>query len=152
METDLGEELSVSRSIGIAKVSAKGGFNLFWGLATSTIISALGVILVARFLSPSEYGLVTIALMAPNLITIFRDWGLDSAMIKYTAQYRSKNEMANVKSILTAGVFLELALGFSLSLISFLLSGSLATNVFQRPAITPLIQAASFTIFGCDNV
>ena len=53
----------------IAKASAKGGLNLFWGLAASTIISSLGVILLARLLSPSEYGLVTIALTAPSLVT-----------------------------------------------------------------------------------
>ena len=138
----------MSKAIKMAKVSAKGGFNLFWGLATSTIISAVGVILVARLLSPPEYGLVAIALMAPTLMTIFRDWGVNSAMIKYTAQYRSENKTANVKSIIAAGLLFEVALGFSLSLISFLVSGFLATNIFQRPDIKPLIQVASFTIFA----
>jgi len=132
----------------MAKVSARGGFNLFWGLATSTIISAVGVILVARLLSPPEYGLVAIAFMAPNLIAIFRDWGVNSAMIKYTAQYRSENKTANLKSILAAGLFFELVLGFSLSFIPILLSGFLATDVFQRPNIKPLIEVASFTIFA----
>ena len=111
----------------MAKVSAKGGFHLFWGIATSTIISAVGVVLVARLLSPSEYGIVTIALTAPNLIMIFRDWGVNAAMIKYVAQYNAENKPANVKSILAAGLVFELALGLSLSFISFLLSGFLAT-------------------------
>ena len=137
----------MNKAIRMARVSAKGGFNLFWGIATSTIISAISVILIARLLSPPEYGIVAIALMAPNLITIFRDWGINSATIKYTAQYRSENKTANVKSILAAGLFFELVLGFSLSFISFLLSGFLATNIFQRPAIKPLIEIASFTIF-----
>ncbi len=138
----------MTKAIEMAKISAKGGFNLFWGLATSTIISAVGVILVARLLSPSEYGLVAIALTAPNLIAIFRDWGVNSAMIKYIAQYNSENETANVKSIIDAGLLFELALGFSLSFISFELSGFLATNIFRRPDISPLIQIASFTIFA----
>ena len=63
----------VSEAVRMARVSARGGFNLFWGLAASTIISAVGVILVARLLSPSEYGIVAIALTAPNLTIIFRD-------------------------------------------------------------------------------
>jgi len=46
--------------------------------------------------------------MAPNLITIFRDWGVNSAMIKYTAQYRSENKADNVKDVLTAGILFEL--------------------------------------------
>jgi len=138
----------VSKAIRMAKVSAKGGFNLFWGVATSAVISAVGVILVARLLSPPEYGLVAIALTAPNLIATFRDWGVNSAMTKYTAQYRSENKTANLKSILVAGLFFELVLGFSLSFIPFLLSSFLATNIFQRPDIKPLIEVASFTIFS----
>jgi len=66
----------VTKAIKMAQVSAKGGFNLLWGSTISTIISAIGGILVARLLSPPEYGLVTIAMMAPNLITILRDWSL----------------------------------------------------------------------------
>jgi len=95
----------------MAKVSAKGGVNLFWGLAASTVISAVGVIVVARLLSPSEYGLVTVALMSPTLVTLFRDWGINSAAIKYTAQYRSENKTSKVKSLLAAGLFFELIPG-----------------------------------------
>jgi len=132
----------------MARVSARGGFNLFWGLAASTIISALGIIIVARLLSPSEYGIYTIALTAPNLVMIFRDWGINTAMIRYTAQYNSENKLANVKSILVAGAIFEIVLGLSLSILSLLMSGFLATNVFQRPGIKPLIEIASFTILG----
>lgn len=57
----------MSKARSMAKVSAKGIFNLFWGLAASSIISAIGVMIVAGILSESEYGLVAIALMGPNL-------------------------------------------------------------------------------------
>jgi len=138
----------VSKAIKLARTSAKGGFNLFWGVAISSIISALGVILVARLLSPAEYGLVAIALIAPNLIQSIRDLGIDQATIKYTAQYNSENNTAKIKNILAAGISFELLLGCILSIVCFFLSGFLATNIFNRPEITPLIQIASFTILG----
>ena len=47
----------MSKACRIAKVSAKGAFDLFCDLATSTIISAVDVIITVRLLSPSEYGL-----------------------------------------------------------------------------------------------
>jgi len=131
----------------MAKVSAKGVFNIFWGLAASSIISAIGVMIVAGILEEAEYGLVAIALMGPNLIAIFRDWGVDWATIKYTAQYRSENKEANVKNVLASVIFFEILLGFSLSIVSFFLSGFLA-NILDRPSIVPLIQIASFTIFA----
>jgi len=142
------DSASAVKAVKMAKVSVRGGFNLFWGLVTSTVISALGVVLVARLLSPSEYGIVAIALTAPSLIAIFRDWGINSATIKYTAQYHSENRLANVRNIVAAGLLFELVLGLSLSLVSFALSGFLATNIFQRPGIESLIQIASFTILA----
>lgn len=142
-----GEDVSVSKAQNLAKISAKGVFNISWGLAASSIISAVGVMLVAGILSERDYGLVAIALVGPNFIAIFRDWGVDWATIKYTAQYRSENKQANVKSVLATLIIFELLLGFSLSVISFLLSGFLA-NILDRPNIVLLIQIASFTIFA----
>ncbi|MCW4031695.1 MAG: oligosaccharide flippase family protein, partial [Candidatus Bathyarchaeota archaeon] len=82
----------MSKVRNMAQISAKGVFNIFWGLTVSSIISAIGVMIVAGILSESEFGLVAIALMGPNLIASFRDWGVDWATIKYTAQYRSENK------------------------------------------------------------
>jgi len=93
----------VSEAISMARVSVKGGFNLFYGLILSTIISALGIIFLARLLSPSEIGILAIAVVAPNLFAILRDWGINSAMIKYTTKYNLENETANVKSIFASG-------------------------------------------------
>jgi len=60
----------LSEAIGLARVSVKGGFNLFYGLIISTIISALGIIFLARLLSPSKIGILAIAVIAPNLFTL----------------------------------------------------------------------------------
>ena len=130
----------------IAKVSAKGGFNVLWGLVVSAIISSVGTIFIARLLGSDLYGLYAIVLTAPHLIMIFRDWGVNSAMIRFTAQYRAENRIAEVRSIFMSGLIFEIALGLALSAISFALSGFLATSVFNRPTIAPLIQIASFSI------
>jgi len=131
----------------MAKVSAKGGFYLFWGVVVSTVVSALGVIVLARVLQPQDYGLYTIALTAPNLIGTFRDWGMNSAMVKYTAQYSAEEKPERVRSILLAGLVFEVILGVGLSFLSFLLSGFIATDIFRRP-ITALIQISSITILA----
>lgn len=131
----------------MAKVSAKGGFHLFWGIVVSTIVSAVGVIVLARVLHPQDYGLYTIALAAPSLIGIFRDWGMNSAMIRYTAQYSAEGKPWRVRSILLAGLVFEVILGLALSFLSLLLSGFIAADIFKRP-ITALIQISSFTILA----
>jgi len=132
----------------MAKVSAEGTFSYFLGKALSHIVSAIGSILVARLLIPSEYGLVAIAVILPNTVALFRDLGINQAMIKHIAEYESKNEESNMRNVLISGPLLEMALGGILSLVSFSLAGPLATSVFHRPEIKPLIQVASMTVFA----
>jgi O-antigen/teichoic acid export membrane protein len=131
----------------IAKVSARGGFSLFWGIVVSTVVSAVGLIVLARVMPPEDYGLYTIALAAPSLIGTFRDWGMNSAMTKYTAQYGAERKLTAMRSILWAGLVFEVVLGLALSFLSFLLSGFIAADIFRRP-ITALIQISSFTILA----
>jgi O-antigen/teichoic acid export membrane protein len=138
----------MSKAAEMAKVSAKGSFHLLWGLVISTVISAIATIFIARLLGSNLYGLYGIVLIAPNLISVFRDWGINSAMVRSTAQYRSEDRASEVRSILISGIIFEIALGMALSAISFALSGYIATNIFHRPTITPLIQIASITILA----
>jgi O-antigen/teichoic acid export membrane protein len=140
----LGEVMS--RAVDMAKVSVRGGFHVMWGLVASTVISAAGTIIIALLLGADNYGLYAIALTAPNLIVLFRDWGVNFAMIRYTAQSKAEDKAANIRGIFMSGLIFEIAVGIALSLISFLLSGFLATTVFIRPTIVPLLQIASFII------
>ncbi len=135
----------MSKAAEMARVSSKGGFHLFWGLIASTLISAVGTIFVARLLGADNYGLYLIALTAPNLISTFRDWGINTAMIKYSAEYNGVGDVAKIKSIFVSGLIFEVVLGLTLSLLSFLLSPFLAMTL-NRPIIAPLIQIASFLI------
>ena len=135
----------MTKAATMAKVSVRGGFNLLWGLVASTVISSLGTIFTANLLGDTNYGLYTIALAAPNLISTFRDWGVTVAMVKYTAQYNAEDKAANIRSIFSGGIFFETVLGLVLSAVAFLLSGFLA-SLYSLPNIAPLIQIASFTI------
>ena len=137
----------MSKSLGLAKVSARGGFNVLWGLTFSSIISAVGIMVVAGILPEEEFGLVSIVLIGPNIITTIRDLGLDRATIKYTTQYKTENNITKLKSIIVSGTLAELVLGTVFTVISLFLSGVMA-NILERPAIVPLIQIASFTILA----
>ena len=95
----------------MAKVSAKGGFHLLWGLVLSTVISSVGTILISIFLGADNMGLYAIAVAAPNLIANFRDWGITTAMVKYSAQYNHQNDPDKIRSIFVSGLAFELILG-----------------------------------------
>src|SRR3989304_4006632 len=135
----------MSKAANMAKVSVKGGFHLLWGLVASAVISSVGTIFIGNLLGDENYGLYTIALAAPNLISTFRDWGVNVAMVKYTAQYNAEDKAAKIRGVFTASILFETILGLILSVVAFTLSGLLA-QLYRLPNITPLIQIASFTI------
>ncbi|MCW3995861.1 MAG: flippase [Candidatus Bathyarchaeota archaeon] len=137
----------------MARISAKGSFHLLWGIVVSTLISAIGTIYIARLLGADNYGLYAIAVTAPNLFANFRDWGINTAMVKYSAQHNSENNVAKVRSVFFSGAFFELIFGLFLTILSFALSDFLAV-AFNRPDIGGLIQISSFTIVtgGLINV
>jgi stage V sporulation protein B len=138
----------MDKALKMGKVSAAGGFQLFIGVAVSTIIMAVGTIILARLLSPEEYGLYSIALIPSYMVILFRDWGVNSAIIKYTAHLRAENKEEDIRSIISAGLIFEIATGTALSLISLLLANFIAATIFHRPESTSLIAMASVTIFS----
>lgn len=135
----------LSKASEMAKISVKGGFHLLWGLVASTIISAVGTIIIAKLLGPSNYGLYTIALSAPTLISTFRDWGINTAMVKYAAQYNSENDVAKIKNVFLSGLVFEVVAGALLAFLCFAISPVLA-QLLHRPTITPLIEILSLII------
>jgi len=137
----------MSKATSMAKVSVKGGFHLLWGLVISTAISSIGTIIYAGLLGSTNYGLYGIALTAPGLIGLFRDWGVNTAMVRYSAQYNADNKAAYIRRIFVAGLVFETALGLGLFIFGFSASGFLA-SLLNHPEIVPLIQIASISILG----
>ena len=116
------------------------------GQISSTIITALAMILIARVLGATNYGQFTIAMIPINIAGIFLDLGVNSALIKYIAQYRSEGRTNEAVIFLKAGLTIDVLVGFFLTILVFLLSGFLATQVFHQPEIRVLIQVSSLNL------
>ena len=135
----------MEKTIRMARVSAKGGFHLFLGVALSSIISAVGTVIVGSLLGDYNYGIYATALIPLSVFILFRDFGINFAMIKYVAQYQSDNKTAEIRNILASGMLFELISGVLFSIISFLLADFLAV-IYGKPEIKSLIEIASITI------
>jgi len=138
----------MEKALEMGKVSAAGSFQLFIGKAASTIILAVGAIILARLMLPAEYGLYSIALIPAMMISLFQDWGVGSAMTKYIAHFRAENKNEHLQDVVVAGVTFEVITGLALSFLSLLLASFIASTIFRRPESTPLISIASVTIFS----
>ncbi len=135
----------MSKAADLAKTSVKGSFHYMWGLVVSTVIQAAGTIYMASLLSPDEMGFYMLALAAPTLIGLFRDWGVNSALVRYTAQYNSEGQLVRARRILRTSLIFEIVVGFVLTVVSVLLS-SVFAGWYHAPSIAPLIEVASLMI------
>jgi O-antigen/teichoic acid export membrane protein len=138
----------MEKALEIGKTSATGSFQLLIGVALSTVIMAVGAIILGRLLTPAGYGLYGIVLIPMTMITLFRDWGINSAMTKYIASLRVSSKDEEIGDVIAAGLIFEVASGIALSFLSLGLASFIATTVFNRPESALFIQVVSVSIIA----
>lgn len=138
----------MDKALNMGKTSATGSFQLLIGVAASTVIMALGTIILARVLpNAADYGLYGVALIPSSIINFFRDWGINSAMTKQIASLRTANRNAEIHDVIVSGVIFEIVSGAALSLLCFFMSDFLA-GVLNAPQASSYIAIMSISIFA----
>jgi len=130
----------------IAQKAARGGLFLFIGNASSTVILAVGAILVARLLGPFNYGLYTLSVAIPVLLVALADAGMNFALIRLPARLRSEGNHARANRLVKLGFLLKLAISTAASIVCYVGSTVIASIVLNRPELTQFIQLASLMI------
>ena len=138
----------MDRATSMGKDSAKGSLQLFIGRTLSTLIMAVGSIILALIISPGDLGLYAIALIPATTFALFQDWGVNSAIIKYCAQFRAKEkDEKEIGQVILSGLTFEITTGIILTVISILTANFVAV-LLHRPDAVLLISLASLTILS----
>lgn len=130
----------------VATKAAGGGLYLFIGNASSTVILAVGIIIVARILGPHDYGLYTLAITIPTLLMALSDAGMNYALVRLPAKSKSDGDSARAYRLIKLGFLLKLAISTVAFIVCYAGSTLIATAVFSRPELTPFIQLAALLI------
>jgi O-antigen/teichoic acid export membrane protein len=131
-----------------ARIAGRGGTVIFFSNVLSTLIVAVGAIFVIRLLSPTEYGLYIIAGIPSSMMILFGDWGVNTALTKYIAQYRAEGKETLAASILRSGLVFKILLGLVLTSMMFLLSDFLAEIVLLKPEASLIVKVSCLTVLG----
>lgn len=148
-KTEAAYELSVmptDQLIRAAQKAARGGLFLFIGNASSTVILAIGIIIVARLLGALNYGLYTLAIAIPTLLVGLSDLGMNFALVRLPARLRSEGDHANADRLVRVGFLIKLSVSAVAFLICYAGSIVIAGSVLNRPQIAPFIRLASLMI------
>lgn len=126
--------------------SARGSVILMIGKVSSTFVSALATILVARFLGSFSYGEMTIAVIPISIASMFTDLGINNGLIKFISQYRSEKREQDVYLLLKTGLLINLIISAAFFLIIFTFSGFFASYLLHDLELKLLIQVGSINL------
>jgi len=124
----------------------RGGFFLTLGNIVATAISAVAVLILARFLGPELYGLYSISTVIPFLLIWLTDLGINQGITKYAATLKAKGEEPRAVKLLLHGLSFKIVLGLAATGVCFFFSDLLAEQILRRPEVGPYVQMASILI------
>lgn len=107
-------------------------------------------IVLARTLQPLEYGLFFAVFTFVSIIVIFRDLGMEGALVRFIPQFVAKKDWNSVKTSIVSTLLFNLVGGIVLLLVFILLAPWLATNYFRDSDATKLL--IFFGIFQLASV
>lgn len=117
------------------------------GTIINGALGALFYIILARFLGPSDFGLLTVSLVTLALIADIADIGTNTGLVRFVSFNLAANKKAAYK-------FLKLSLEIKLIawlisfLIIFFLSPFLATEVFHKSELILPLRLVAFGVGG----
>lgn len=120
------------------KAAIRGGAATLGGQAVKLVLNLVGLVVLARLLGPSEFGLVAMVTAIVGIGDILRDMGLSSAAIQ--AKQIDHQQKSNL-------FWINLGLGGTLSLICAAASGLLA-DFYGEPKLASITLALSITFLA----
>ena len=116
-----------------------GGSYIFVFSLLASVISYLTKMVLARNLSLSEYGLFFSVFAFVSFFLQFRDWGLNPALVRYTALFNADNQFGKIKSAFVFSLSLQTVLSIIVCIFLFLFARFLSNSFFKDPLAEYLI-------------
>ncbi|MBW3084131.1 Lipopolysaccharide biosynthesis protein WzxC [Austwickia sp. TVS 96-490-7B] len=127
--------MSASPPSNLGRRAARGAAVSLTGSGARTLIQIGGVIILARMLTPGEYGLLAMVSVIIGIADIFRNFGL------YTVAVRASSLSVAQRSNL---FWMNLGIGVALC-VGIFLAAPLIALMYREPLLVPVARALAFT-------
>lgn len=115
----------------LAATAARGGLITLGGQGARIVVQVLSVVVLARLLSPHDYGLLAMVVAVTGVADIFRDFGLSTAAIQ--ARTLSRRQRDNL-------FWINSGIGLLLGLVIFAAAPLLAL-LYHQDELVPITRA-----------
>ncbi|MEX2396928.1 MAG: oligosaccharide flippase family protein, partial [Balneolales bacterium] len=136
----INEVFGKTNSIGLANKTAKSGYHSTVTQIVKFFLSTLSTVILARLLTPDDFGLIAMVAVFINLASMFKDAGLSMATVQ---------KKAITQEEISALFWINVIISFSLALVMAAVS-PLVISFYGRSevGIIIIIMAISFFISG----
>lgn len=121
---------------------------VFSGNFLSTLFLALSAIIVARILLPENYGVYSVSLTVSNVLLLFTDLGIDSALVKYVSKFKAVGRYDIVREVMSRGLLLKLLITAVVSLVNYFFAQQLSVVLTGRPELSEYVRLTALLTFA----
>jgi len=121
---------------GLASKTVKNFFWNYGSFAVNKIVVFVTAVILARILSPDDFGLLGLALILLEYLERFSRFGIDSAVIY---------QKGDIEKTTNTAFIIALASGVILTIIAFL-SAPFIGAFFDEPRVVPIVQVLSLSL------
>lgn len=132
----------------LVKQTTRGSLILLLGQVSSTLVLAVGMLLVANLLGAQSFGKFNMAQSIVNMASLIIGLGIQPSMVKYISQYRFEGKHDRIRVLIETGLLISLISSVFATLIVYSLSGFIANQVYNQPEQTVFIRYLSFGVIG----
>ncbi len=106
----------------------------------------LSRMVIARYLEPSAYGLISLAIAGLTITTTIGLFGLPQGIVRYISFYQGKEDINRIKGTIISALKISFFISLVFGCLLFVLSGWLSLNLFNEPDLTWLLQMFSIAV------
>lgn len=128
------------------KKIAKGAGIVFIGTGIGMFFAYLGIMIVARFLGPNDFGLISMASAVATIVSTVVLVGMSEGVVRFVALYEGKNDQGRIKGVILSALGIVLPLGTIAGILLFLFADVISVGVFNEPNLTPILKMFAFSV------
>ncbi len=146
-------KINVLGKIGSKFLEDRHFAELVKGFGTAFILRITGIVegylftlLVTKTLGAKSWGTFALSLAVLQIATVIGRLGIDTALLKFTAEYVAKGEIDNLRTVYKKSLFLVLLFSTFVAILVYSLSPVLATEIFHERNLTNHFRTISFAV------
>jgi len=132
----------------VVSQTARSTYLTTFGSGINAFLGFVFTIVVARSISPSDFGLFSVAINLLAVLIVFSDFGLSSSILKFLPQAIREGKKEESKKIIKVSFLISFLICGFLALTLFLFSSPLAGNIFSKKELTLPLMIVSVGLLG----